>query len=136
MTEKKSARPTAPTAGQAVENGSVCETAQPSTKDNTTFGGSGQRFFVADLLPTGQQNAVPLRYLKELTHLPGRELRRLIQRERRNGALILSDNLRGYFVAADEEEVRQFVKSMRRSAAEVRLTALHVERGVKDHRNS
>lgn len=133
MTEKKNARPTAPTAGQAVENGTAYQTAHASTEDNTTFGGTGQRFRVADLLPTGQQNAVPLRHLKELTHLPGREVRRLIQQERRAGALILSDNLRGYFVAADEEEVRQFVKSMRRRAAEVRLTALYVERGVKDH---
>lgn len=133
MTETKNARPTAPTAGQAVENGTAYQTAHASTEDNTTFGGSGQRFFVADLLPTGQQNAVPLRHLKELTHLPGREVRRLIQQERRAGALILSDNLRGYFVAADAGEVEAFIKSMRHRAAEIRLTAAHIERAVRDN---
>ena len=70
--ETKNARPSVAAPGQAVENGSVCKTAQPSTTKFTTFGGSGQTFRVADLLPTGQQNAVPLRYLKQLTHLPRR----------------------------------------------------------------
>lgn len=131
--ETKNARPTAPTAGQAVDSGAVCKAASTSTTKFTTPGGSGQTFRVADLLPTGQQNAVPLRHLKELTGLPGRELRRLIQLERKAGTLILSDNLRGYFIAADEGEVQAFVKSMRHRSAEVWLTAAYVERAVKDH---
>lgn len=133
MMETKNVPTSAATLTGTVETGTPAKMTTASTTNDTTPGGGGQRFFVAGLLPTGQQNAVPLRHLKELTHLPGREVRRLIQQERRAGALILSDNLRGYFVAADEEEVRQFVKSMRRRAAEVRLTALYVERGVKDH---
>lgn len=133
MTGTKNARPTAPTAGQAVESGNICEMGHTSTKNSTTFGGSGQRFSVAELLPTGQQNAVPLKPLKEMAHLPGREVRRLIEQERRAGALILSDNQHGYYLAADESEVQQFVKSMRRRAAEIRLTAAYVAKAVMNH---
>jgi len=133
MTGTKNARPTAPTAGQAVETGTPTKMASTSIKDFTISAAGSQRFSVADLLPTGQQNAVPLQHLKEMAHLPGREVRRLIEQERRNGALILSDNQHGYYLAADEEEVQQFVKSMRRRAAEIRLTALHVERAVRNN---
>lgn len=133
MTEKKNAHPTAPTVGQAVDSGAVCKAATTSTKNFTISAAGSQRFSVADLLPTGQQNAVPLRHLKELVHLPGRELRRLIERERRAGALILSDNQRGYYLAADAGEAQAFIKSMRHRAAEIRLTAAHIERAVRNH---
>ena len=72
MMEMKNAPTSAATLTGTVDSGAVCKAAQPSTTKFTTFGGSGQTFRVADLLPPGQQNAVPLRYLKQLTHLPRR----------------------------------------------------------------
>lgn len=52
-----------------------------STTDNTTATDCRQ-MRIADLLPTGKENAVPLHHLKELVDLPGREVRRMIQTER------------------------------------------------------
>lgn len=133
MMETKNARPSVAAPGQAVEPGTNHHESPVSNTKFTTPGGTGQSFSVANLLPTGQQNAIPLRHLKDLTGLPGRELRRLIQLERKNGALILSDNLHGYYLAADKGEVQAFVRSMRHRAAEVRLTAMYVERWAMDH---
>ena len=78
---------------------------------------------IADLLGHGQSAAVPLRHLKELAGLPGREVRRMIEAERRAGALIISDNRHGYFLADTQEEVNQFVKSMLRRSGEIAKTA-------------
>ena len=78
---------------------------------------------IADLLGHGQNAAVPLRHLKELAGLPGREVRRMIEAERRAGALIISDNRHGYFLADTQEEVNQFVKSMLRRSGEIARTA-------------
>ena len=94
-----------------------------STINDTTPTPSGQAVKIADLLGHGQSAAVPLRNLKELAGLPGREVRRMIEAERRAGALIISDNRHGYFLADTQEEVNQFVKSMLRRSGEIAKTA-------------
>ena len=94
-----------------------------STINDTTPTPSGQAVKIADLLGHGQNAAVPLRNLKELAGLPGREVRRMIEAERRAGALIISDNRHGYFLADTQEEVNQFVKSMLRRSGEIAKTA-------------
>lgn len=96
----------------------------------TTNSVERQPGFIESLLLCGAENAIPRRDLINLTGFPDRELRRLIELERRDGAPILSDNQRGYFLPADVEEVRRFVRSMRHRAAQIRLTALHVEKAV------
>lgn len=86
---------------------------------------------VADLLSNGPGKAVPLRSLEELTGLSSREVRRQIERERRAGALIVSDNRHGYWLAAGPEEAQRFARSMLARAGEIRRTARAVEVAAK-----
>ena len=112
-----------PTAATVERDRAGAETRQAttSTTQSTTPTTSRQR--ISDFLGHGQNAAVPLRHLKELAGLPGREVRRMIEAERRAGALIISDNRHGYFLADTQEEVNQFVKSMLRRSGEIARTA-------------
>lgn len=70
---------------------------------------------ISDYLPTGKQNAVPS---KELADMLGfdtvRELQKAIERERRTGAVILSTctDGGGYFLPADESEIKEFIRTL------------------------
>ena len=101
-----------------------------STINDTTPTPSGQAVKIADLLGHGQSAAVPLRHLKELAGLPGREVQRMIQSERLRGIPILSDNISGYYLAADVQEQEKFIRSMRGRAAEIEAVAAAVEKAV------
>lgn len=105
------------------------ETGQATTSisQSTTSPPLGQAVRIADFLGYGQSAAVPLRHLKELVDLPGREVRRMIQAERLRGVAILSDNIRGYFLAETEQEKNRFVRGMKRRAAEIVRVAESVE---------
>lgn len=123
-TAKTSAGTAIPTL--AVENGPVCQTAHASTKNDTTDG-AGRQLRIADLLHPGAENAIPRRDLISLTGLSDRELRRQIERERRAGAWIISDNRHGYFLADDPAEVQRFTRSMLHRSAEIAKTARILE---------
>lgn len=94
-------------------------------------GGSVRALNISDYLSHGQQSAITLRQLQTLTNLDGRTIRRMIERERRDGVPILSDNQTGYFLAENDDERDTFVKSMLHRANEIRLTAAAIEKGVK-----
>lgn len=79
-TDMKKTRPTAATV-ERVNAGAGLDRATTSTQEHTTPPASRQ-FRIADLLPTGEENAVPLRHLRQLVDLPGREIRKQIQAER------------------------------------------------------
>lgn len=83
---------------------------------------------ITDLLSRGQANAVPLRDLEGITGLDGRTVRAMISAERRAGAAILSDNMTGYYLPANEDEKARFVRSMRHRAKEILCAADAVER--------
>lgn len=85
---------------------------------------------IADLLSPGAENAVPRQDLMALTGLSDRELRRLIETERRAGTPILSDNASGYFLPASEAERDRCVRSLRSRAAEISITADAIEKAV------
>lgn len=85
---------------------------------------------IADYLSPGQENAIPLRHLEAMTGWPGRDIRKQIAVERRTGVPILSNNRTGYYLAADEVEAEQFVRSMRGRAHEILKTASAVERAA------
>ena len=106
--------------------------ATTSTTNDTTPTPTGQAVKISDLLGHGQSAAVPLRHLKELAGLPGREVRRMIQSERLRGIPILSDNFSGYYLAADVQEREKFIRSMRGRAAEIAAVADAVEKAVID----
>lgn len=84
---------------------------------------------IADLLLQGQENAIPLRQLKAVTGMKGRTIRKMIESERRRGIPVLSDNVGGYFLPADEGEKERFVKSMQHRAGEILKSAAAIERG-------
>lgn len=69
---------------------------------------------IVDILPVGEQNAVPRRQLASMMGISERHLRRRIAAERRAGALILSttENGGGYFRPGSVQELRRFVASM------------------------
>ena len=82
---------------------------------------------IANLLSHGAENGVTLRHLEKLADLPGREVRRQIERERRHGIPILSDNMNGYFLPSSEDEKARCVCSMRGRAGEILRTARAIE---------
>lgn len=82
---------------------------------------------IADLLSHGAENGVTLRHLEKLADLPDREVRRQIERERRAGALIISDNQHGYFLTDDPAEAQRFARSMQHRAREILRTARAIE---------
>lgn len=127
MSTEKMTRSSAATPERA-EAGAGLARSSTSTDDFITATGSRQR--ISDLLGHGQSAAVPLRHLKELAGLPGREVRRMIQAERLRGIPILSDNINGYYLAGDAQEREKFIKSMRGRAAEIVKVAEAVERGT------
>lgn len=125
----KMTHPTAATV-ERVEAGAETRQATTSPTNDTTPTPPGQAVKIADLLGHGQSAAVPLRHLKELAGLPGREVRRMIQAERLRGIPILSDNINGYYLAGDAQEREKFIKSMRGRAAEIVKVAEAVGRGT------
>lgn len=125
--EKKNAPTSAATLTGAVENGRVYETVQPSTKNDTTNGEGRQPFRVSDLLLRGQDNALPMRHLRELTGLDSRTIRRMIQQERLEGAPICANNSTGYYLPGSQAERAECVRSMRHRSAEIARAADAIE---------
>lgn len=89
--------------------------------------GTEQEKNISHLLSIGQGNAVTLQHLVTLTGWPKRVIRKQIEKERRAGVLILSDNRSGYYLASDEVEAQQFARSMRHRAGEILRTARAIE---------
>lgn len=107
--------------GQQVEMEDFGET--PFSKsDYSTFDGN-----ISSLLSTGQENAVPLRYLKEATGIDGRTVRRMIFEERLSGIPILADNQTGYYLPATLEEKQRCVRSMIHRSEEIKRAARAIE---------
>ena len=94
-------------------------------------GGRSASSIVVELLSYGQQNATPRRELEKMTGWSGRMVRLAIERERRHGVPILSDNSNGYYLPGNSAERAQFVRSMRNRAAEILKTAAAVESSGK-----
>lgn len=76
------------------------------------------------------KDGVTLHHLEKMTGLSGREVRREIERERRGGELIISDNKNGYYLTDDPAEAQRFARSMRRRALEITRTARAVEKAA------
>lgn len=82
---------------------------------------------IADLLHPGAENAIPRRESIALTGFTDRELRRMIEAERRRGVPILSNCVGGYYLPADDTERKRFVNSMLHRAMEIAAVAAAVE---------
>lgn len=82
---------------------------------------------IADFLSPGRDNAITLTGLCRITGLDGRTVRRMIHSERLAGALIISDNLHGYFLPASAEDAHRFAVSMAGRAGSIASVALAAE---------
>lgn len=122
MDSKREARRDAATSERA--KAEIGQAGKDPHTNSTTWSGPISRF-----LSEGQQNAVPLRALEGLVGESGRAVRLLIERERRAGVPILSDNRTGYFLPANDEERDRFVRSMLNRSREIERTAHAVENG-------
>lgn len=87
---------------------------------------------IFDLLHLGAENGIKLSELAALTNQDEREVRRRIQTERKDGKLILSDCLHGYFLPECPEDVQRFARSMSRRAAEIAGIARAAEAALAD----
>ena len=126
MSTKKNARPDVGASERAKMEAGTGQ-ATTSAHHDTTSPSPGQR--VSDYLLPGQQNAVPLKRLKELLDLDGRTIRLMIRSERLQGTPILADNQTGYYLPSNDRERVRCVRSMRRRAAEIVKAADAIERG-------
>ena len=87
---------------------------------------------ISDLLQTGAENGTMLRELVAMTGMDERSVRLQIQRERKAGRLILSDNRSGYFLPENPVDVQRFARSMSRRAAEIAGIARAAENALAD----
>ena len=126
MTETVKTRPGTAILGRAAEPGANNHES-PESHLNFNTAAASRQIQISDFLLHGQENAVPRRHLRQLTHLSDRELRRRIQEERLSGVPILSDNASGYYLPADDLERARFIRSMRGRAREIEAVAAAVE---------
>ena len=120
MSKTKKARPAVGAAGQAERERHWAS--GNSHNDFTTGQGPISRYLLE-----GQENAIPRRDLETMTGLDGRTVRLMIERERRAGVLIISNNSSGYYLTDDPAEAQQFASSMRHRAGEIMRTARAIE---------
>lgn len=66
---------------------------------------------IATKLPRGEMNAISATDLAEILNVGTRELRKMIQTEREEGALILSSSA-GYYRPGSREEISKFIDFM------------------------
>ena len=125
MDDKKRARPSAGTPRRAKRE-SHRAGGNPYYQ-NTTDHGGGQADTISGLLLHGAKNGLHLRDLCRLTGWKEREVRLHIHAERRRGVPILSDNVNGYFLPADEQELVACVQSLRGRAGEILAAAEAIE---------
>lgn len=125
MREQKKTRPTGGTARRAKVG--VNHANGYSHDQNTTDHGGGQAGTISGLLLHGAENGLHLRDLCRLTGWKEREVRLHIHAERRRGVPILSDNVNGYFLPADEQELAACVQSLRGRAGEILAAAAAIE---------
>ena len=126
MDDKKRARPSAGTPRRAKRE-SHRAGGNPYYQ-NTTDRSGGQADTISGLLLHGAENGLHLRDLCRLTGWKEREVRLQIHAERRRGIPILSDNVNGYFLPTDEQELVACVRSMRNRAGEILAAAEGIER--------
>ena len=102
---------------------------KPTNKNDNIPGGTC-RVRIADLLHKGRDNGLTITDLVRLTGLDERIIRRRIHKERTDGFLIVSDNIHGYFLAENVDEVRRFIRSMSRRAREIIAVCWAAEDGL------
>lgn len=98
--------------------------------DSTTDTMTTQAVKVSEFLLQGRINALPLRYLRDLLHVPPRKVRLMIRAERLDGVPILESSHPldgGYYLPENRGELVRCVQGMRRRADEIIRVADAIE---------
>ena len=82
---------------------------------------------ISTVLGVGPNSAIKLSDLTRLVGRDERTVRLMIEAERRRYVQIVSDNARGYWISASQDETMRCVRSMRHRAAEILKTAQVLE---------
>ena len=129
VNEQKEARPDVGASERAKEPGQASRRGRASNVQFTTPPPPPQAVKISGFLSTGEQNAIPLRHLRELVHLPARTVRLMIRQERLHGVPILesSSATGGYFLPGNDHERARCVRRLRKRAAEINRVADCVE---------
>ena len=79
---------------------------------------------IAEILGAGAENAKSASILCAALHIDRRELTLLIEKERRAGQPICASchTPKGYYLAADREEMQQYIKQLHHRAGEIYKT--------------
>ena len=128
MNAKENAHPTVGAVEQA-QAGNVL--ADSYSRDHCTSNPVDGQLKISDYLNCGPQGGMTIKDLEHMTGRKSREIRRQIERERRSGALIISDNQNGYWMAADPAEAKMFARSMLHRSREIARTARAVEKAAR-----
>lgn len=108
------------------------EQANESVSANTTFIDQSniKRRGVQAFLLEGEANALPMRELARLVGVSERQVRKIIERERRNGSMILSSD-NGYFLPSPDCERYEICRYIHRADARM-VTNRKTLRAMKD----
>lgn len=109
-------------------NNNNCPLAQAN---NTTFSRCRQ---VEDFLLEGEVNALPMRELARLLNTNEREIRKLIERERGAGGLILSSD-KGYYLPSPDNaqaELRDYIRRVDSRMRSNRIAVKRLKRALKE----
>ena len=126
---KKAARGATNTTDSRVETGPASQAVPHLHQQSTTPAPLGQAVKIADFLSRGETNALPLRHLRDLLHLPARKIRLMIRAERMSGTPILESSKAdgGYYLPGNAHERARCVQRLRRRAAEIVKVADAIE---------
>lgn len=85
---------------------------------------------VLAVLGTGEQNATTSRQIKRAFGISERDLRKIVEKSRRNGVYILSSNA-GYFYPANKGELEEFIRRESRRIKSQCVTLSPMKRYLK-----
>lgn len=125
--DKKEAAPVLQHQDGQVETGPDFQTGPHLHHKNTTPPSPPQAVKISDFLSTGEQNALPMRHLRELVHLPARTVRLMIRAERMAGTPILENSRTGYYLPSSTGERDLCAKRLRHRAAQIVKVADAIE---------
>ena len=122
MSKNEKTRPVAATTKRAEETAAFGGAAASFCEHSTTRKRVRQ---VCDYLLTGAENALDAKTLARLLECDRRSVTQRIERERRRGMPIcaaVDGESRGYFLAADADELARYVRALDRRISEVKKT--------------
>lgn len=125
MTENEKARSDAATPEQANERAST----DAAFINQSNIKRRGVQAFLLE----GEANALPMRELARLVGVSERQARKIIERERRNGSMILSSD-NGYFLPSPDCERYEIRRYIHRADARM-VTNRNTIRAMKDRLN-